>query len=143
MSNQNVVIGRGVNFSIEHLFKLYKEDPTKIMFNTEYQRSYIWKTPKKQLLIDSIMREYDINKIFLRQLKDGAYECLDGQQRLRSIFDFMDMDGAHRFPLGECSRDQGLDGKTIEELENSYPQFYFKLLFYKIAEVVPEIWTGC
>lgn len=136
MTNQNVVIGRGVNFSIEHLFKLYKEDPTKIMFNTEYQRSYIWKTPKKQLLIDSIMREYDINKIFLRQLKDGAYECLDGQQRLRSIFDFMDMDGANCFPLGERSKDLGLEGKTIEDLKNSYPQFYYKLLYYKIDAVV-------
>ncbi len=132
MSNQNVVIGRGVNYSIEYLYNLYKQEPTKIRFNTEYQRSYIWKTPKKQFLTDSIMRDYDINKIFLRQIGDGAYECLDGQQRLRSIFDFID----NSFPLGERSSDLGLQGKTISDLKNSYPQFYYRLLFYKVDAVV-------
>lgn len=132
MTSKNVVIGRGVNFSIEDLFKLYKQQPSKILFNTEYQRSYIWKPPKKQFLVDSIMRDYDINKIFLRQLKDGAYECLDGQQRLRSIFDFID----NSFPLGEHSKDLGLEGKNIGDLKNLYPQFYYKFLYYKIDAVV-------
>jgi len=132
MTNRNVVIGRGVNFTIEDLFNLYKQQPSKILFNTEYQRSYIWKVPKKQLLIDSIMRDYDINKIFLRQLKDSAYECLDGQQRLRSIFDFID----NSFSLGEPSKDIGLEAKNIEDLKNSHPQFYYKFLYYKMDAVV-------
>lgn len=135
MPSESVVIGRGVNFSIEQLYDLYKQQPSKILFNTEYQRSYIWKTPKKQLLIDSILRDYDINKIFLRQLKDGVYECLDGQQRLRGIFDFIDNED-ESFCLGECSKNLGLEGKTIEYLKNSYPQFYYKFLYYKIDAVV-------
>ncbi len=132
MTDENVVIGRGVNFTIEQLYKLYEQEPTKILFNTEYQRSYIWKVPKKQLLIDSIMRDYDINKIFLRQMKDGAYECLDGQQRLRGIFDFID----GLFTLGERSTDLAIQGKYIAHLKNLYPQFYYKLLYYKIDAVV-------
>ncbi|MBT3582649.1 DUF262 domain-containing protein [Candidatus Woesearchaeota archaeon] len=75
-------------FEIEELYKMWKDG--KIIFNTEYQRSEVWLKPKKQKLIDSILRKYDINKIFFRITKDQIYECLDGQQRLRSIFNFMD-----------------------------------------------------
>ena len=64
--------------------------PGKINFNTEYQRSEVWKLPKQQLLIDSVLRNYDISKIFLRQLLDGSYECLDGQQRLKAIFNYLE-----------------------------------------------------
>ncbi len=60
-----------------------------LTFNTEYQRSEVWPKPKKQLLIDSMLRKYDISMIFLRQNDNGVYECLDGQQRLKSIFEFM------------------------------------------------------
>jgi len=69
------------------LFDLYQAK--KLVFNTEYQRSAVWKRPRKQLLVDSILRQYDISTIFLRQCEDGTFECLDGQQRLRAIFDFM------------------------------------------------------
>jgi hypothetical protein len=55
---------------------------SKIVYNTEFQRGEVWDLPRKQKLIDSILRGYNINTIFLRQLSDGKYECLDGQQRL-------------------------------------------------------------
>jgi len=60
----------------------------KITFNKEYQRSEVWKTKKKVLLIDSILRLYNINYVFFRQTENGVLECLDGQQRLRAIHDF-------------------------------------------------------
>lgn len=62
----------------------------KLIFNTEYQRSEVWPNRKKQLLIDSIIRQYDISMIFLRMKDNGKTECLDGQQRLKAIFSFMD-----------------------------------------------------
>ena len=70
------------------LYDLHKQN--RLVFNTEYQRSKVWPKPKQQLLIDSMLRMYDISMIFLRQKDDGTYECLDGQQRLRSIFEFID-----------------------------------------------------
>jgi hypothetical protein len=75
-------------FKIKTLYEdFYKLN--KIDFNAEYQRSEIWRLPKKQLLLDSILRNFDISKIFLRQLVDGRYECLDGQQRLKAIFGYL------------------------------------------------------
>lgn len=57
----------------------------KIIYNTEFQRGAVWNPKRKQKLIDSILRGYSINTIFLRQLRDGRFECIDGQQRLRTI----------------------------------------------------------
>jgi hypothetical protein len=70
-------------FLVETLQKLDEEG--KIIYNTEFQRGEVWDTSRKQKLIDSILRGYNINTIFLRQLNDGKYECLDGQQRLKTI----------------------------------------------------------
>ncbi len=61
-------------------------DPTP-----DYQRPPAWSRKQKQLLIDSILREYDIPKLYWRSVdrEDGVkYEVIDGQQRLRTIWEF-------------------------------------------------------
>jgi 5-methylcytosine-specific restriction endonuclease McrA len=57
----------------------------RIIYNTEFQRGEVWDLPRKQKLLDSMLRGYNINTIFMRQLTDGRFECLDGQQRLKTI----------------------------------------------------------
>jgi hypothetical protein len=77
-------------FKIRHLLQLY--DDKDLRFDTEYQRTEVWSIKKKRLLIDSILRKYDISMIFLRQFIDHNrvhYECIDGQQRLKCIFEFI------------------------------------------------------
>lgn len=57
----------------------------------DYQRPPVWRTKQKQLLIDSILREYDIPKLYWRKVDrdDGVeYEVIDGQQRLRAIWEY-------------------------------------------------------
>ena len=61
----------------------------QLIFNMEYQRSEVWPPKKKQKLVDSVLRKYDISKIFLRQKINDPMECLDGQQRLRAINEFI------------------------------------------------------
>ena len=49
-------------------------------------------TPQQQLLIDSILRGFDLPKIFLRKLPDGTeklFDVVDGVQRLTSIWRFL------------------------------------------------------
>ncbi len=61
-------------------------DPTP-----DYQRPPAWSTKQKQLLIDSILREFDIPKMYWRAVErdDGVkYEVIDGQQRLRTIWEY-------------------------------------------------------
>ena len=69
--------------------KLSKER-ARISF-PEYQREKsLWTREKKSLFIDSILRDLDIPKLYFNLLKDKSIEVIDGQQRLWSIWEFLD-----------------------------------------------------
>lgn len=64
-------------------------DSGELDLETEYQRDPIWKDDKKSLLIDSILKDIDIPKIYLAYFtKEKKYECIDGKQRIASILGF-------------------------------------------------------
>lgn len=60
--------------------------------NPDFQRPAVWSTAQKRLLIDTILRQYDIPKMYWRQVgtKPDRYDVVDGQQRLRAIWSFVD-----------------------------------------------------
>lgn len=67
----------------------------KIDPKPQYQRGSVWTRKQKQLLMDSILRGMDIPKLYLRSVDDPSknaytYEVVDGQQRLRAIWEFFD-----------------------------------------------------
>jgi hypothetical protein len=70
---------------------------SSILINPEYQRmGEVWNLDKKQLLIDSILNDFDIPKIYFHDLRDynkrskNEYAIIDGRQRLEAIWDFID-----------------------------------------------------
>jgi hypothetical protein len=69
----------------------YLHDAHKLWLNPEYQRESVWTRSQQQLLVDSLFREIDVPKLYFREIeKEGyEYEAVDGQQRLRAVFDFM------------------------------------------------------
>lgn len=70
----------------------------RINVDAEYQRAKVWSKAQQALLIDSILRGFDIPKIFLRKLPDGSphlFDVIDGKQRLTAIWQFV----ADGFPL--------------------------------------------
>ena len=60
--------------------------------NPQYQRVPTWDISRKQLLIDSLIRDLDVPKFYLTEAKspDYEWEVVDGQQRLRAIWEFKD-----------------------------------------------------
>jgi hypothetical protein len=64
----------------------------RIDTNPDFQRPAVWSTAQKQLLVDSILRDYDVPKMYWRKLssKPDRYDVVDGQQRLRAIWSFVD-----------------------------------------------------
>lgn len=62
----------------------------QINTNPDYQRPSVWTKNQKQLLIDSILHDYDIPKIYLHQTSKDKYDVVDGQQRIRTIWSFYD-----------------------------------------------------
>lgn len=64
----------------------------RINVNAEYQRGVVWSDPQRMFLIDSLLREFDLPKIFLRRLSPGStylFDVVDGVQRLTSIWWFL------------------------------------------------------
>lgn len=82
---------------------LFEKDTIKL--NPEYQRNGdVWSTEKRQLLIDSILNDYDIPKLYFHVLpfnqkkKTGKeFAVIDGRQRLETILNFVNGD----FPLSK------------------------------------------
>ena len=79
------------SMKVKDLIRLYEKN--LLLFDTEYQRTEnVWNLKKQRLLIDSILRSTDISAIFLRQIDkndERQFECIDGQQRLRCMIDFL------------------------------------------------------
>jgi Protein of unknown function DUF262 len=93
---------------------------SKIDPRPQYQRAPVWSDQKQQLLIDSVLRNYDMPKVYLRRLPVGSayqHEVTDGQQRLLAIWRFME----GRLPLGPTSADipdlGDLAGATYADLD--------------------------
>jgi uncharacterized protein with ParB-like and HNH nuclease domain len=76
-----------------------------------FQRGTVWNKTKQQYFIDSLLKEWGTPKIFLWETGKDAYACLDGKQRLTSLFYFM----ADQLPLSsKYSSTYG--GKKYSEL---------------------------
>ncbi|WP_026765132.1 DUF262 domain-containing protein [Sediminibacterium salmoneum] len=102
----------------------------------QYQRTPVWKIDRKRLLIDSIFKGYDLPKFYLNDIKGNAFydfEVCDGQQRLRTIWEFYE----DKFSLGKnvTFNSNTLDGKKFSEL-NQQAQDYFKHFSLTIALIV-------
>lgn len=82
-----------------------------------WQRGVAWTVQKQVLLIDSILRGMDMPKIYLWMRKNGTYDVVDGQQRLRAVWDFMDDNYKlnHSQPLPQIENND-IAGKSFSEL---------------------------
>ena len=94
----------------------------RINEKTDYQRPAVWSVKQKQLLIDTILRGYDIPKFYWERVSTPGeretYNVVDGQQRLLAIWGFC---------AGEFALSQNTDvideidcaGKRFEELDDN------------------------
>lgn len=78
-------------YSIRELFDSYKRGET--VLSPKFQRRPVWEYKAKSYLIDSIISGFPIPRIFIRELTNmdmsASREIIDGQQRLKTIFDFI------------------------------------------------------
>lgn len=78
-------------YTIADLFEWYQSK--RLVVNPEFQRRSVWSANAKVFLIDTILRRLPIPKVYMRQKVDlesklSYREVVDGQQRLRAIFEF-------------------------------------------------------
>lgn len=102
----------------------------------EYQRrGELWNKEKRQLLIDSILNDYDIPKIYFHELTEKQkrqqnikydYAIIDGRQRLETIWSFIDGE----FPLAKDF--EYLEKPEIKAGNLTYPELAKKFPDLKI-----------
>lgn len=78
---------------ISLLQQLYKDQ--QLTLRPEFQRDSVWPVAAKAYLIDTILNDRPIPLFFFQRTRQPdtgrpAYAVVDGQQRLRAIFDFLD-----------------------------------------------------
>lgn len=113
----------GFPVSINELVSMYKEGEIEI--HPEFQRFFRWTDQQKTRLVESILLGIPLPAIFVFQRGDGAWEVIDGLQRLSTLFEFVgvlrNQDGK-RYPplkLTEAKYLTALKGKTFKGEENS------------------------
>ncbi len=75
--------------SVQEAYRIYREN--KLIVNRKYQRKLVWDLSEKQSLVDSVLKDYPIPLILLaEEPRSGAYEIMDGMQRLNAIFAYIE-----------------------------------------------------
>ncbi|KAF9495367.1 hypothetical protein BDN71DRAFT_1447514 [Pleurotus eryngii] len=81
-----------IEYTTKHLYDMIIQGD--IDLDPPYQRALVWSTPKQIKLIDSLFRNFYIPPVVFAVHNDReggrTRVCVDGQQRLRSIFHFLD-----------------------------------------------------
>ena len=88
----------------------------------EYQREpTIWTRVAKQLLVDSIMREFDISAIYLYRLDKDQWDCIDGRQRISAILSFM---GDNRDDRSDNKFNYRVMNEIFRDEDHPYQRFH-------------------
>lgn len=120
----------------------------RIQLDPEYQRlSDIWTLDKRQLLIDTILNEFDIPKLYLHKfnepLKKGGktydYAIIDGKQRLETMWAFID----GKIALAEdfqYFKDSAIEAANMKysELGQAYPDLKVRFDSFQLTAVFVE-----
>lgn len=101
-----------------------------------FQRNPVWVTRQKSYLIDTILNKYPIPEIYMQEVTDEngsvRYIIIDGQQRIRSIIDFMN----GSFSLDEKESPE-FNGAYFEDLTSEQKKAFFKYNF--VVRILPDI----
>ena len=97
--------------SIYELFRKFQRGD--LILDPEFQRRYVWDNKKASLLIESVLLEVPIPVIYLAEEDNGKFTVIDGQQRLRSFFRFLN----NEFKLRGLSVLSELNGKYFKDLD--------------------------
>lgn len=113
----------------------------RIDLDADYQREKIWSTNEQQLLLDSIVSDIDIPKLYLAKVEDNKqfdYECIDGKQRMVTLLTFLkpepDKSSRTALKLPVFNRDY-----TFEDLRRELPSVADKIERYKLDFVAYDL----
>lgn len=118
---------KSISWQVSDIIQWYRAK--ELVVNERFQRHSVWTPQAKTFLIDTLLLELPIPKIYIRTILDpkrqtSLREIIDGQQRVRAICEFAN----NEFAL--TSRSSRFRGKTYSDLADEEQQ---KLLGYVIT----------
>jgi len=120
-------------FLLDILVKEFIDDYVyQIDLDADYQREKIRSTTEPEELLDSILVDIDIPKMYLAEVKDNKqfkYECIDGKQRMSTLLRFFKPEPEEKSPLK--LRFLG-DKYTYNQLKNEHPTVAKKIEDFKL-----------
>lgn len=101
----------------------------RLILKPPYQRKPVWTEPQKSYLIDTILNDYIIPEIYIHRVSDSTggaiYNIIDGQQRIRSILEFLN----DEFPINAEDNPELAD-YVFSDLPQSYKLKFFDYTIY-------------
>jgi len=110
----------------------------RIDLDADYQRETIWSTKQQETLLDSIVNDIDIPKLYLVKVQDNKqfdYECVDGKQRMISLSRFFKPASGEESPLMVRFLQRQY---TYKKLKKTHPSIARKLESYKLSFCIYE-----
>lgn len=78
------------SYTIQTLYSRYKEGQLRV--NRRYQRKLVWTLREKQLLVESVEKDFAIPAILVAEDDEGYLEIIDGLQRLQALMSFIELE---------------------------------------------------
>jgi hypothetical protein len=105
----------------------------RIDLDADYQREKIWSVKAQEDLLDSILIDIDIPKLYIVEVKSNKqfdYECIDGKQRMTTLVRFFKPEPDEKSPLkvGYLG-----DEYTYKQLKGNHPQIAKRIEDYKLT----------
>ncbi len=110
----------------------------RIDLDADYQREKIWSTKQQEELLDSIINDIDIPKIYLVEVQDSKqfdFECIDGKQRMASLSRFFKPVSGEESPLTVRLLQKQY---TCKQLSKEHPSIAGKIERYKLSFCIYE-----
>ena len=107
-------------YSTEYLHKLCRRG--KLNLQPDFQRQFVWDRNKASGFIESLLLDVPVPIIYLAEATDGTFVVIDGQQRLSSIFSFLDgsFPDGRRFRLGGLNILRDVNEKSFADIGEKY-----------------------
>jgi len=109
----------------------------RIDLDADYQREKIWSRDDQEKLIDSIVQNIDIPKIYLVRVRGSEnfdFECIDGKQRMTTLLSFLKPEP------GETALAVRIAGEkySYKRLQRELPALAKKVEDYELSFVIYE-----
>lgn len=130
---QRLVRTDAYQMSIGEIVSMYENK--EIIIDPEFQRLFRWEISQKSKLIESLLLGIPLPPIFVFEREDGAWELVDGLQRISTIVEFM---GLLVSPIGEFQPPSMLEAtKYLPSLHNAVWQAAENIPNSEITDQVP------